>query len=417
MRILVAFLLAIYPILLVAQPYQIMFTGSGLSTAVSTVEVQNLTQNTVLTLDGTDILELVTSIGIAEESTTMEDLMIYPNPVNHSCRIEFNNTQAGEVNIELFDATGKSGMQNSFQHPQGIHCYNLGGLPSGIFFLKINTPAGSFSKRIISANRGESSPYLTYLGILEHANPQTRLSSSTGVIPMQYNVGERLLFKGSSGIYARVLTLVPTQSQTVDFEFILCTDGDSNHYPVVTIGTQTWMAENLKTTKYNSGIPIPEVTDSIVWPTMSTPAYCWYRNDYSNYGSVYGALYNWYAVEAGTLCPLGWHVPTDAEWTLLTDTLGGDGFAGGPLRATTTTHWISPNTGATNSSGFTALPGGRRNAYYGSFDYLGISGYWWSSTAYSTTNAWSRKLNYGNTMVDSYNDPKKIGFSVRCIKQ
>jgi uncharacterized protein (TIGR02145 family) len=134
-------------------------------------------------------------------------------------------------------------------------------------------------------------------------------------------------------------------------------DVDGNVYNTVTIGAQVWMAENLRTTKYNDGTSIPLVTDSTKWSDLSTPAHCWYNNDKASYKATYGALYNWYTVATDNLCPTGWHVPTTAEWQILKDYLGSS-VDGGKLKESGTTHWKSPNKGATNESGFTALPGG-----------------------------------------------------------
>jgi len=192
------------------------------------------------------------------------------------------------------------------------------------------------------------------------------------------------------------------------------TDIDGNVYNTVTIGTQVWMVENLKVTHYNNGTAIPLVTDGTAWTSLTTPGYCWYNNNYVTYGSVYGALYNWYTVNTGNLCPAGWHVPTDAQWTILTDYLGGLSVAGGKLKETGTTHWAIPNTGATNESGFTALPGGWRG-YDGSFHDITYTGYWWSATQ-NGTSAWERELYQGNTTVCRISNSKFAGCSVRCIK-
>ena len=137
---------------------------------------------------------------------------------------------------------------------------------------------------------------------------------------------------------------------------LTATDIDGNVYHTVTIGTQIWMVENLKTTRYNDGSPIPFVTDSSSWSNLTTPGYCWYNNDTTN-KNTYGALYNWFAVNTGKLAPTGWHVPTDDEWTTLTTYLGGESIAGGKLKETGTTHWRTPNAGATNEIGFTASSG------------------------------------------------------------
>jgi uncharacterized protein (TIGR02145 family) len=192
-------------------------------------------------------------------------------------------------------------------------------------------------------------------------------------------------------------------------------DNDGNTYKTLIIGSQVWMAENLKTTKYKDGTAIPLVTDGAAWAALITPGYCWYNNDEATYEATYGALYNWYTVNTGNLCPTGWHVPNDAEWTTLTTYLGGESVAGGKLKETGTTHWTTPNTGATNETGFTALPGGYRYVNGLSFT-IGGHGYWWSSTEYSTTSAWFMHMSYYLTDASRSNIYKKTGCSVRCVR-
>ena len=190
---------------------------------------------------------------------------------------------------------------------------------------------------------------------------------------------------------------------------------DGVTYNTVSIGNQCWFKENLRTTKYNDGTSITNVTDNATWTSTTSGAYCCYSNNTSNC-TTYGALYNWYAVNTGKLCPSGWHVPSDAEWTTLVNYLGGEDVAGGKLKETGTTHWQSPNNGATNSSGFTALPGGYRFSSGGSFGLLGILGYWWSSTQLDGSDAWTRNLTYLNANVGRVNLVKSYGFSVRCLR-
>jgi uncharacterized protein (TIGR02145 family) len=190
---------------------------------------------------------------------------------------------------------------------------------------------------------------------------------------------------------------------------------DNRRYKTVRIGNQVWMAENLKTTKYNNGSPIPAVTNVKDWSRLTTPGYCWYDNNQTNYGNIYGTLYNWYTVNTGKLCPKGWHVPTDTEWTTLTEYLGGASVAGGKLKEIETTHWTSPNTGATNETGFTALPGSGRR-FNGKFFFFGINGYWWSATEDNTTSAWFQNMNFNDSLVFRNGISKKYGFSVRCLR-
>ena len=193
------------------------------------------------------------------------------------------------------------------------------------------------------------------------------------------------------------------------------TDIDGNVYNTVTIGAQTWMAENLKTTKYRNGDPISNVTDNAAWTALTKGAYCWYNNDQAN-KAIYGGLYNWYAVaDSRNIAPAGWHVASNAEWTTLTTYLGGEGVAGGKLKEAGTAHWNSPNTGATNESGFTAFPGGQRY-YYGEFLSIGLYGYWWASTVFSTNSAWHRFTGFSISYVYSYGNSDVFGFSVRCIR-
>jgi uncharacterized protein (TIGR02145 family) len=196
------------------------------------------------------------------------------------------------------------------------------------------------------------------------------------------------------------------------------TDIDGNVYHIVKIGNQVWMAENLKTTKYNDNTPIPLVTDDVSFGERHSPAFCWYNNSEFN-KSPYGGLYNWFVVNTGKLCPIGWHVPTDAEWTTLTDFMGGENAAGAKLKETGTDHWTGPNIAATDQVGFTGLPGGDRFlANGGKFSLIGSYGFWWSSTAASSwERAWYRCMTYSEDNVFRGEDyGYQNGFSVRCIK-
>lgn len=193
-------------------------------------------------------------------------------------------------------------------------------------------------------------------------------------------------------------------------------DVDGNSYETVIIGSQEWMAENLKTTKYNDGVAIPNVTNLTTWFDISTPAYCWYNNQSSN-KAPYGALYNWYVVNSEKLCPNGWHVPTDQEWKVLTDALGGEGVAGGKLKEEGTDHWESPNVGATNFAIFNARPGGYTHTSPEAFNNIEQNGFWWTSTEFGTDRAYARAMFYHNeTVATTFDYLKQQGLSMRCVK-
>lgn len=187
-------------------------------------------------------------------------------------------------------------------------------------------------------------------------------------------------------------------------------------YSTIVLGNgQEWMAENLRTTYYANGDPIPNVTDATQWGNLSTGAWAHYNND-SQYENTYGKLYNWYAVaDSRNVCPPGWHVPTDAEWSFLINYLGGEAVAGGKMKSTGTQYWSSPNIGATNASGFSGLPGGYRFSD-GTFYSIGSLGNWWSSTEYVTGFAWDCNLYHNLGNVSRWYNGKADGLSVRCRK-
>ena len=202
------------------------------------------------------------------------------------------------------------------------------------------------------------------------------------------------------------------------------TDQDSNVYKTITIGTQTWMAENLRTTKYRNGETIPNITDNVAWVFLTTGAYCSYANT-ANKDEIatYGRLYNWYAIaDSRNIAPIGWHVPSDAEWTTLTTYLDSPYGPSGKMKETGTTHWITPNTGATNESGFTGLPTGARDSGGSNpepfFNSMGAISYYWSSTEPGPNYAVGDycRLSYDNATVYRYNNSKAEGFAVRLVK-
>lgn len=190
-------------------------------------------------------------------------------------------------------------------------------------------------------------------------------------------------------------------------------DIEGNVYRVVIINHEIWMAENLKTTKYNDGTKIPLVVDNVDWKVLTSGAYSWYKNDEEQNKAVYGALYNWYAVGTEKLCPIGWVVPSKEVWADLRTFLGGSSDAVNKLREIGSAHWVSPYDTGTDEVGFTALPSAFR-IDGGSFYGLGECAFWWSSTNTNQSLASFAQIN-GTDFVTSASDNKKIGYSVRCI--
>ena len=196
------------------------------------------------------------------------------------------------------------------------------------------------------------------------------------------------------------------------------TDIEGNVYNVVTIGTQVWMKENMRTTKYNDGTPIPNITSFSEWLPTRTDAYCWNNFDMNTFKATYGALYNWYAAEKGNICPTGWHLPSYAEWDTLITNFGGTEVAGGKLKEAGTAHWYSTNDEVDNSSGFTGLPGGFLDPVNDppNFHTAGYDAHWWSSSTHDTTEVWGISLAVFVESTHLHDFDKRYGLSVRCIK-
>jgi len=192
-------------------------------------------------------------------------------------------------------------------------------------------------------------------------------------------------------------------------------DADGNEYPVIAIGNQCWTQTNLRTTHFSDQTEIPNVTDGIAWINLNSPSWCHYDNNEAN-STVYGKLYNWYvAADSRNVCPSGWHVPTHLDWQELISNLGGYTVAGGALK--TVTGWLSPNTGATNSSGFSGLPAGNRSSYdNGAFFSQGFYSFFWSNLNYTESDGYVVPLLYASSMALNTTESKTRGGSIRCLK-
>jgi uncharacterized protein (TIGR02145 family) len=425
-KVLFSIVIFFYTLQVNAQDYLISFTGTGASNIVNTVKVDNLTEGTTLTLNGNDILRLTGTVGIFSFKEDQNfNIKIYPNPTKGISFLEFFPPSEGETTISVFDITGKQLFQTQRYFEKSRQELRLDGIRNGIYLITAKSNNYKISGKLLCT--GESSGIMSIeevssnLQAVDEKTPGIEMKGVQSTVDMEYATGDRLKFTGISNIYSTVIVDVPTENKTIAFNFIACTDGDGNNYPVVKIGQQTWMAENVKTTNYNDVTTIPNVTDRSSWSSLTSPAYCWYDNNPDN-KIIYGALYNWYTVNTGKLCPLGWHHPSSAEWTTLITSLGGASVAGSHLKETGTTHWTTPNN-ADNSSGFTALPAGvRKDTYipwydFGLFDLFNTATWFTSSNEASVTFAYWLDLSNGSEWATLQNSSlKNTGFSVRCLK-
>ena len=392
-----------------AQDYQITFTGSGAASTVATVKIENLTQGTELTMNGSDILHLknvITGIDSYSEDSNHR-ISFSPNPMIDYSLIKFDLPEDGQTTTSLYDITGRIILQIQDYLSKGQHTYRLQGINNGLYIVKVVSDRYSVTGRLLCSGSHKGEPKITYENAGVTDKEEYDLKGISAETVMQYTAGDRLKLTGVSGIYSTVVVDVPNSSKTITFTFIACTDGDGNNYPIVKIGDQTWMAENLKSTKNNLG----ELLHLGFTAETSDPAYAWYDNDINN-KNVYGALYNWAAVKNANLCPAGWHIPNVFEWSVLTTFLVTS--AGGKLKETGTNHWSDPNTGATNETGFTALPGGICNGD-GSYTQIGLTGYWWCSDDTDMFIHYVTITALASTFQNSKAFPL-YGYSIRCLK-
>jgi uncharacterized protein (TIGR02145 family) len=404
-----------------AQNYLITFAGTGASNTVNSVKVENLSNGISLILNGSDILRLTLSTGIfSAENKQLPELKIYPNPMNGSSIMQVYPPEAGNATISVFELTGKQLSQIQSYLDKGLQEFQISGIGSGYYLVSVTGSTYQSSVKLLSTGIGAGTISIEKIGNHPVRDEKTTKSDKKGdlaTIDMDYAVGQRLKFTGVSGNYSTFVTYIPTEDKTITFNFIACADGDGNNYPVVEIGTQIWMAENLKTTSYNDETDLANVTADSEWRTLlTTAAYCDYENTPSN-SETYGRLYNWHVVDPTNpknVCPTGWHVSTTTDWVTLATYIGGE-FPGNGLKETGNLHWALPNDGATNETGFTALPGGMRS-YDGPFTDIGSTGTWWISDGASGPHALLRRLYYDNGYIGTGFSNKEFGYSVRCVK-
>jgi uncharacterized protein (TIGR02145 family) len=420
-----------------AQDYLISFAGSGASSTVVTVNVENLTRGTSLSMNGSDVLHLNVTTGIETVSNNIKDnVSFYPNPMRDFSRMRFDLAESGETIITIYDISGRKITQKRDLLLKGQHYYCIKGVGTGIYFVRVSSGKYLYSGRLVCSGRQDKTAEIVYENTVALQEKQSDPKGTDGEVIMQYVAGDRLKFTGISGNYRTIVTDIPVSSKTVTFNFIACNDADNNNYPVVKIGIQVWMAENLKTTKYSNGDLIGTTTPA----TLNThgeasPKYQWAYGGDENNVATYGRLYTWYAVvDTRMLCPAGWHAPIDAEWTTLKDYLIANGYnydgtttgdkIAKALASTTLwqSDWHAGDVGNNdypakrNASGFTAPPGGWRDDY-GAFGGITQYCYFWSaSQGYMVNQSWFINMWYYENFTGRNIYFKGGGYSVRCLK-
>ena len=428
-----------------AQNYQVSFAVLGGAQTPDSVEVTNLDQGTSLTLNGNDILHLLANpVGMNNHTIKPQNLKVYPNPMLSDGIVDFYNNSAGKVSIKICDITGKLVALHSDDFQQGAISYRISGLGKGTFFVHLQSQNNEPESAVIISQMETKGIATIELENTPAAAHTSSYKSTEKLIQMQYNDGETLKFTAFQNEQSAIQKMIITESQTVHFAFVeTVTDIEGNVYPTISIGAQVWMASNLKTTKYNDGNAIPNIEGNSQWENLTTPAYCWWNNDqqYADTNNL-GALYNWFTVETGNLCPVGWHVPTNAEFEELVFYMAENGYnydgsiytgndideAGSKIGKSLAvpSGWLAPTYGLewsigkdqhlNNSSGFNGIGADGRYLYGGVFFDPGYLCNWWTSTPFDADYSWTFFMYTEEAALFKTWYFKEGGYSVRCIK-
>ena len=395
----------------------VSFEGTGASNTVDEVFVQNLTQNISMVLPGSAVLNLTDNPNAIESvNKNDESIWVASNLGLGNNTVSFFSKKSGTTQISVFGIDGKKIIGSNNNLPEGRNSFQMN-LPKGAYIIQVIGNGYKYATKLISKTNTMGGSSLAFSGNEKprmYQAAKTKMTSDT--INMLYKYTDKMLYRAKSGIYTTVATSsqgLNWNSRIVSFNFVSCQDADLNNYGTVTIGNQTWMVENLRTTKYQNGVSITGFTGD--WSKLTTGAQCNYNNS-SSYASKYGRLYNWLAATyPGKVAPFGWHVPSDDEWFTLSDYLTSTNLTGGSLKDIGTTDWSNDNIGATNITGFTALPSGMRFSD-GTFFDLGKAGIWWSTTPINTESAYGRSLSYNDDALADLIGGLSDGYSIRCIK-
>ena len=393
---------------------------------MASVKVENLATGATLNLNGTDVLRLNLSTGINTfEVPPSNSMHIYPNPMTGTSYLQIDPPEEGKVTISVVGFSGKIAGQTESYLDNSANVFRLTGIKAGLYVINITGNSWQLNGKLLSYSRNGGNQIIEKISnnqLPGKDKTDYETKSIPGTLDMVYSDGQTLKFTGTSGSYTTIVTDKPVSDKTITFNFVDCTDGEGNEYPVIVTPKgdrksveQIWMGANLKSKKYKDGTSIPIIKEDDVWSNLITPGYCWYDNDEIKFKTTYGALYNWHTVNTGKLCPDGWHVPTSEEWDILITFLGGEKSAGGKLKDLGNTHWQTPNTGATNEIGFTALPGGYR---FSDGTFTGSTGNtnWWTATPYDESTALYYYLYHHSGIIYENHKSKTKGFSVRCLK-
>ncbi len=419
--------------------------NNGQYVPLDSILIENLTQDvdttlyapdTALTLDYITAMEEINSL----RGNDFSHFYSYPNPMIGKTTVSLWLPERNNILFMINDVVGREVASQHFQLEKGTHTFCFYPGKESLYFL---TARAGEQSRTIKMFNSRSAASVTGLCKLEYNGIKTGSDGNKAGIALSnfvFELGDQLQFTSYSMLGDLTISDIPAESQAYIFQYtsggIPCpgmptvTDSDGNVYNTILIGDQCWMKENLKSTSYQNGTPIPNVTDNSEWENLTTGAYAWHDNDIS-WKDKYGALYNWFVVATG-VCPEGWHLPSHDDWIVLTDYIGGKNEPygdklkscrqvyspiGGACNTNVHPRWDQHNKYyGTDNYGFSGLPGGSRSIYGNFYFFVGQYGYWWSSTESTEEDAWARFLLRDGGHVGDIQLEKRHGLSIRCLR-
>ncbi|MCU4175797.1 fibrobacter succinogenes major paralogous domain-containing protein [Carboxylicivirga sp. N1Y90] len=421
-QLLLTILMVCSSAILSSQTYQISFAAQGDASTVDEVVATNLTTNESITLPGGEVLSLQPVATNIKNMSVFKNAAIYSNMREGFSELHLTSQKNQEINIEVIAIDGRTVARHHQVLEMGNYKFKLAGKSQGIYIANISTGADQLGLKFCQSKAAENT--IRFMG---ESDKIQELKSSNATYALSFSPDDHISYEIKSGDYITMIIECPAGDKTLTADMVECMDGDGNYYPVVKIGTQTWMAKNINTSKYMDGTEIPYIATTAEWGALpdanSGKGYGYFLEEE---GDLYGAIYTYGAAVNGTplsgshiqgVCPNGWHIPSDAEWKVLCNYLGGTSYASNKLKSTRSDLWkYSPNGIGNNSSGFNALPSGYRTAYNGAPNLGGYYARWWSSNQYSGSWAYYCQLTYANNGVYLSYWEKSIGICVRCIK-
>lgn len=376
-----------------AQDIVFTFNAKDATNTIDSIKATKIATGEHAFVKGSNTIKLNSfSTGTNLMTSSFDAIKVVPNPFDNHAELQFYSDNNDEIKVLLINALGQIVAEDNQSICQGFQRFNIVTKTEGIYIVNVAGNNKSFSAKIISTINNQNTDNIKYKGFTNEMKAKKSASiQEVEVIHFMIYSGENITKIADS----------PTESKTYEVEFHACKDIDGRSYPIIQIGEQWWMAENLA---YNIGNG------------------CWAYDNNENNVATYGRLYSWET--AKTACPTGWHLPTDDEWKQLEMAIGmsqseadDEGLRGTnegtKLKATNS--WTNNGNG-TDDFGFSALPGGQRNRTDDTFGNVGDYGNWWSATEYYSYSAWHRNLGYDTTDVGRYDNNKAYGFSVRCVR-